>query len=343
LDKLHPTPVQVSFSHLRITKRYYIYTSFVALICLMIGLAAGIFVGFKRGIPFVAQREQWTIGIYTGESPFTFDPAQNKSNPVLTAQDVTDVPAKFVADPFLVEETSTWYLFFEVYNLKTKQGDLAVATSTNTRSWKYEQIVLDEPFHLSYPYVFKWQDDYYLIPESFEANSIRLYKATDFPTKWTFVKTLVEGGDFVDNSIAYFNNRWWLFAATTKNDTLHLFYADDLLGPWQEHPQSPIVEGNTHKARPSGRVLVYQDRLFRYTMDVNPPYGTHQVLAYEITELSPASYAEKLVSEDPVLMANGTGWTAQAMHQIDPHQIGQDEWIASVDGFGKYLVYGLQY
>src|SRR5687768_2245112 len=104
----------------------------------MIGLAAGIFVGIKRGIPFVAQREQWTIGIYTGESPFTFDPAQNKSNPVLTAQDVTDVPGKFVADPFLVEENSTWYLFFEVYNLKTEQGDLAVAISTNTKRWKYE-------------------------------------------------------------------------------------------------------------------------------------------------------------------------------------------------------------
>jgi len=62
-------------------KKYYIYTSIVAL--LMIGLAAGIFVGIKRGVPFVAQKEQWTIGIYTGESPFTFGPAQNKSNPVL--------------------------------------------------------------------------------------------------------------------------------------------------------------------------------------------------------------------------------------------------------------------
>ena len=57
---------------------------------------------------------------------------------------MTDVPGKFVADPFLVEENLTWYLFFEVYNLKTEQGDLAVATSTNTKNWRYEQIVLDE-------------------------------------------------------------------------------------------------------------------------------------------------------------------------------------------------------
>lgn len=324
-------------------KKYYLYTLILAVLCLMVGLAGGIFVGMKRGIPFVAEKEQWTIGIYTGKSPFGFDPAQNKKNPVLKAEDVTDVPAKFVADPFLVKEEATWYLFFEVYNLATNQGDLAVATSKDTRSWSYEQVVLDEAFHLSYPYVFKWKDDYYLIPESFEANSIRLYKADEFPIKWSFVETLVEGGDFVDNSIVYFNDKWWLFAATTSNDTLHLFYADELLGPWREHPQSPIIEGNAHMARPSGRTLVYEDRLFRYTMDVNPPYGTHQVWAYEITELSSTSYTEKRVGENPVLKAHGNGWAAQAMHQIDPVQLGPDQWIAAVDGFGKYLVFGLQY
>ncbi|MDX1521721.1 MAG: hypothetical protein R3264_08845 [Anaerolineae bacterium] len=325
------------------TKKYCILMALVAIICLMIGLAAGIVVGMKRGIPFVAQREQWTIGIYSGESPFVFDPDQNRGNPVLRAEDVTDVPAKFVADPFLMQEDSTWYLFFEVYNLSTQQGDLAVATSTDTRSWNYQQIILDEPFHLSYPYVFKWQGEYYLIPESFEANSIRLYKAADFPTRWTFVETLVEGRDFVDNSIVYFDNKWWLFAATTSNDTLHLYYADDLQGSWQEHPESPIVEQNNHIARPSGRVVIYQGRPYRYTMDVNPPNGTHQVWAFEITELTPTRYAEKRAGEVPVLKPHGTGWTARAMHQIDPHQIEPNRWIASVDGYGKYLVYGLQY
>jgi hypothetical protein len=325
-------------------KKYYIFTALVAVICLTIGLAAGIVVGMKRGIPFVAEREQWTIGIYSGESPFDFPESQQSWwNPVFKAEDVTDVPAKFVADPFLVKEESTWYLFFEVYNLDTEQGDLAVATSTNTRSWTYEQLILDEPFHLSYPYVFKWQDDFYLIPESFEANSIRLYKATDFPTKWEFVETLIEGQDFVDNSIVHFNDRWWIFAATTSNDTLHLFYADDLLGPWQEHPESPIVEHDLHKARSSGRVIVYQNRLFRYTMDVKPDYGTHQVWPYEITDLSPTSYTEKRATDVPVLKAHGDGWTSQAMHQIDPHEIEEGQWIASVDGFGKYLIFGLKY
>jgi hypothetical protein len=317
-------------------KNFYLFSFITATLCLIIGLAGGIFIGTKRGVPFVAEREDWTIGIYEGDSPFHFPASQSRRNPVLTAEDVTDVPAKFVADPFLIHEDETWYLFFEVYNQNTKQGDLAVATSSDASRWQYQQIILDEPFHLSYPYVFKWQDDYYLIPESFEANSIRLYKAM-------FVTTLVDNVERVDNSIVYFNSQWWIFAAPTSNDTLHLYYANDLMGPWREHPDSPIVENNNHISRPSGRVLVYEDQLYRYTMDVNPSVGTHLIWAFEITDISPTTYAETLASEQPILMASGQGWNGNGMHQIDVHQIGPDRWMAAVDGYGKYLVFGLRY
>ena len=324
-------------------KKYSKNTVLLASLFLLFVFTGTLLLWSKRGIPFVAEREQWTIGIYRGKTPFSFDSPLNRFNPVLKAEHVTDVSAKFVADPFLIKEGKTWYLFFEVYNNETKQGDLAVATSNNSWIWHYEQLILDEPFHLSYPYIFKWEDDYYLIPESFEANSIRLYKADSFPTKWSFVTTLVEGKDFVDNSIAYYNNKWWLFASVTSNDTLYLYQADHLSGPWSEHPESPIVENNNHIARSSGRMLVYEDRLYRYTMDVDPPTGTHQILAFEITDISTDRYAEKLVKEEPILMASGSGWNGQAMHQLDPVQVRANSWIASVDGFGEYLIFGWGY
>jgi hypothetical protein len=314
-----------------------------ALICLSLGFIGGMVVGIKRGVPFVTQREQWTIGIYRSNSPFHFNELQGWINPLFRAEDVTDVSAKFVADPFLVKEGDAWNLFFEVYNNETQQGDLAVATSTNTWTWKYEKLILDEPFHLSYPYVFQSDGEYYLIPESFEDNSIRLYKADEFPAKWSFVKTLVEGRDFVDNSIVFYNNKWWLFSSVTSNDKLYLHYADSLTSLWKEHPQSPIVVGDVHKSRPSGRLLVYDGKLYRFTMDIDPPIGTHQVMAYEITEITPTSYSEKLAQQAPVVQASGSGWNGQAMHQLDPVQVDENSWIASVDGFGKYWIFGWQY
>jgi hypothetical protein len=78
-------------------------------------------------------------------------------------------------------------------------------------------------------------------------------------------------------------------------------------------------------------------------MDIAPAVGSHQIMALEITDISPTSYSEKLVSPDPILKASGTGWNLQGMHQIAPVQLAPDEWIASVDGFGKYLVFGLKY
>jgi hypothetical protein len=313
----------------------------LACFCLAVGLVAGMYIGIKRGIPFVSPGgEQWTIGIYRSNSPFHFNTLQGWLNPRFRAQDVTDVPAKFVADPFLIRDGKKWDLFFEVYNNATQQGDLAVATSKNLWKWNYQKVIIDEPFHLSYPYVFKADDGYYLIPESFEANSIRLYKADEFPTKWSFVKTLIEGRDYVDNSIVFFNSKWWLFSSVTSNDKLYLHYADSLLGPWKEHPMSPIVSGDVHKSRPSGRLLVVDGQLYRFTMDVKPPSGTHRVMAYAITDISPTRYAEKLAQDTPVLEPSGSGWNGQAMHQLDPVQVGPNSWVASVDGFGPYMLIG---
>lgn len=126
------------------------------------------------------------------------------------------------------------------------------------------------------------------------------------------------------------------------NDLLRLYYANDLMGPWIEHPKSPIVAGDANIARPGGRVVVFDGRIVRYTQDDDPTYG-NQVRAFEITELTTTSYQEREVSENPILEASGTGWNADGMHHIDPHQIDENRWIACVDGKEEVWVFGLEY
>ena len=166
----------------------------------------GVYVQKMRAIPFAAKEYRWSIGIHIGGSPFGFTSPQTVRNPVLTAKHVTDIPAKFVADPFMIKEGSTWYMFFEVLNARTGHGDIGLATSNDGLSWTYVKVVLDEPFHLAYPHVFKWRSEFYMIPESRPANSIRLYKATDFPTHWSFVGTLLIGA-YADSSIFRYDGK----------------------------------------------------------------------------------------------------------------------------------------
>lgn len=310
---------------------------------MMLSFVIGIYVGKsveKRGIPFIGKQSEWSIGIYTGESPFNFIPYIK--NPVLSAKNVTDIIARDLADPFMIKNKNIWYMFFEVINKKTIHGDIGLALSNDGLHWTYNKIVLDEPFHLSYPYVFKVGKEYYMIPETHEMNSVRLYKAVDFPTQWAFIKTLVEGNKFVDPSIFNFNNMWWLFVSLPSNDVLHLYYAEKLTGPWIKHPMNPIISNNCNTARPGGRVLVFDNRIIRYTQDDCPTYG-NQVRAFEITELTTKSYKEKEVKENPILKAGVSGWNQNGMHHIDPHQIDEKKWIACVDGYKTNVAFGFKF
>ncbi|NIP50546.1 MAG: hypothetical protein GWN76_20390, partial [candidate division Zixibacteria bacterium] len=69
-------------------KRRFVLIIAVAGVCFLIGLAAGIYVGIKRGVPFVTEREQWTIAIYRGDSPLNFPASDNRRWPVLKAEDI---------------------------------------------------------------------------------------------------------------------------------------------------------------------------------------------------------------------------------------------------------------
>jgi hypothetical protein len=280
------------------------------------------------------KKERWSIGIYMGFSPLKIIDSQKIKNPVISRRNITDVRAGFVADPFMLWVNSTWYMFFEILNQKTQRGEIGLATSQNAVDWTYQQIVLAEPFHLSYPYVFEWKNEYYMIPESAQAEAIRLYKASQFPLEWTFIGDIMSGSSFLDSSVFRYADTWWLFTETSSDyrfDTLRLFYSNELLGSWVEHPKSPIVSGNAHIARPGGRVLVMNDKILRYAQDCQPDYGT-QVRAFEISELSATQYYEQELEGGVILAPSGSGWNGSGMHHVDPHLMPDGSWIACVDG-----------
>jgi hypothetical protein len=284
------------------------------------------------------QREDvWSISIYSGGDPFSLKPHPLLArNPALTAADVTGVRADFVADPFIVRHGATWYMFFEALESESRRGIIGLASSDTGLTWHYETIVLREPFHLSYPHVFEWQDAFYMIPESAEASAVRLYRATDFPYQWQFVGELL-AGKYWDPSIVRHEGLWWLFALDeTASLTLH--YASQLQGVWTAHPQSPVVKHSLSVARPGGRVIVYQNKVVRYTQDGTPTYGS-SLRAFQVDEMTTVGYREHEVSTGPVLAGSGKGWNATGMHHADLCQLDDGSWLASVDGNRQRLVF----
>jgi hypothetical protein len=291
-----------------------------------------IYIGAPRPEPV------WSIGIYRGPSPLELAAAE-VAQPVLTAESVSDVGASFVADPFWIRDPHAgapgrWYMFFEVMNWKENVGQIGLATSGDGLRWRYEQIVLSESFHLSYPHVFTAADGVYMMPESFQDNSVRLYRARRFPHDWEHVATILSGGYYADASPFRHGDLWWLFTETGKDsdDTLRLFYADHLYGPWREHPKSPVVRGDASISRPAGRVLVRPRQIVRIAQNCSVEYGT-DVRAIEITRLTRTEYDERPLPIAPILGPSGRGWNASGMHHVDAMQLGENDWLAAVDGW----------
>lgn len=284
--------------------------------------------------PSLRPRQEWSIGIYSGATPLDLVPARRAANPVLSRWDVTDVPALFVADPFMIWIRNAWHMFLEVYNARTRKGEIGLATSSNGWRWKYRRIVLAEDYHLSYPYVFEWNGDCYLVPESHQSGQVRLYRAQRFPYEWSLAGILLDAGCFADSTLVHYSGRWWLLAETNpdyKFDTLRLFFSEKLTGPWQEHPQSPVVTGDPRSARPAGRPVVWNGRLIRFAQDCYPQYGS-RVRAFEIAELTPDRYREVPLGPEPFLAGSGAGWNKSGMHHVDAHPYPGGGWIACVDG-----------
>ncbi len=275
----------------------------------------------------------YAIGLYSGPSPLALSPASGVENPILTYRDITDVATVFVADPFLIRHQGQWLLFFELLNDEIYRGEIGLAVSPDARRWEYRGRVLREPFHLSYPHVFRWRDRYYMTPEMYQQDCVRLYRAEAFPHDWRPVAVLIEDGPVADPSPFRFDDRWWMFTCPRplENDALRLYLADSIEGPWRQHPKSPVLVDDPYNARPAGRVIQYGQRLLRFAQVCHPKYGS-AVRAFEITHLTPTEYREQAIEPAPLEAPAAGAWNRLAMHHIDAHPLDDGSWIAVIDG-----------
>ena len=288
-----------------------------------------------RVLSFRARR--WSIGILTGPSPFTLAEPEPGLNPVLERRDVLDARAELLADPFMIRSGAAWHMLFEAVVLRggARRGEIGHAVSADGLRWRYQGIALREPFHLSYPYVFRHGEEHYLLPEAAASGGVRLYRAAPFPSRWELAATLIEGQGLVDSSIFRHGGRWWILgqsASEPRHATLRLFAADALLGPWREHPRSPVVRADRRIARPAGRVICFGGRLLRFAQDCRDGYGM-RVHALEILRLDAERYEEVECAGNPFLAGTARpGWNRSGMHHVDAHEVSGG-WIACVDGW----------
>jgi hypothetical protein len=214
------------------------------------------------------------------------------------AQVVPNPTGGYFADPFLRATPEGLYCFVEEFRDSSQRGVISVLRLDPTGP-VYLGRVLDEPFHLSFPYMFEYGGELYMAPESHQAKQIRLYKCKSFPLQWELHSVVMDDMAAVDSLIFPAHGTWWMLAGVlpqgdvTRFPEMHLFSAPDpVSGQWQAHPQNPL-RIDPEFAR-NGGLLRQGEKLFRVAQACGfSAYGA-SINISEITHLAPDRYEELL-------------------------------------------------
>ncbi|OIT26619.1 PREDICTED: glycosyltransferase family protein 64 protein C5-like [Nicotiana attenuata] len=330
---------------------------------IILGSICGLYVRFlmtpnvHAGLSAIGCKEDdegsWSIGVFYGDSPFSLKPIEDTNiwrnesaawpvaNPVITcaSASVAGFSSNFVADPFLYVQGDVLYMFFETKNSITMQGDIGVARSTDKgASWEQLGIALDEDWHLSYPYVFDYNGNIYMMPEGRAKGQLRLYRAVKFPMEWTLEKIIMKK-PLVDSFIIPHDGKYWLFGSdhrgigTEYNGQLEIWYSTSPLGPWKPHKKNPIY--NTDKsmgARNGGRPFLFDGYLYRVGQDDGETYG-RRIRLFKVEVLTTNVFKEVEVPLGLKASIKGrNAWNGARSHHLDVQRLSSGEWIGVTDG-----------
>ena len=239
--------------------------------------------------------EQWVL-------LYHFSKSNSISKSLFRFKKITPPKDRFWADPFVVYHDQKYFLFIEELIYKHGLGHISVMELDKSGHYTQPQPVIQEDYHLSYPFILKHEGTYFMLPESKSNKSIDLYKCSSFPNKWTKHMTLMKDIEAVDSTLFYKDDCWWLFAnvvnykgASSLNE-LCLFYSDNLFSDnWTKHPKSPIFS-DASKARPAGKIFEYNGKLYRPSQNCSIRYG-YGLKINRIDVLTKTEYQEETIQE----------------------------------------------
>ena len=268
-------------------------------------------------------RDQWQVAYYVadegeGEEDFRFERLRYLVPP----------KDRFWADPFAVAHEGRYFIFFEEMPFRTNKGHIMAIEVFENGEAGEPQIVIERPYHLSYPFVFDWEGSLYMMPETASNGTIEVYRCEGFPFDWKLHRVVLDNINAYDATLWKGSDRWWMFVNVAEqgadsSDELHLFWGATPLGPWTPHRSNPVVS-DVRSARPAGPLFLRDGVLYRPSQDCSLAYG-HSVLINRVDVLNEDAYRETEIQRI------SPGWRKDILHV---HTLGGSGRLRVID----YLV-----
>jgi len=223
---------------------------------------------------------------------------------------------RYFADPFPFEEGGRTYVFCEEYPYATQKGVISVFTLDASGQTSAPRVVLERPYHLSYPLVFRHAGQIWMTPESSGNRTLDLYRADRFPDRWVLERVLIADVEISDATPFEHAGRWWMTAATNEPgsstwDCLSLFSGAAPIGPWTRAGDRPVLI-DASAARPAGRIVRHGGALWRPAQDCTRGYGSGLALC-RIDELGEGAFRQTVVQR----LAPPVGAPSAGVHTLN--------------------------
>lgn len=233
----------------------------------------------------------WTIGLSQAKVEDIIK--TKKFNPTIKWLKQTKVN-HFYADPFFLPSKNDEYkVLAEDFPFDDYYGKISLLTFDKDFNLTNKKILLDTGSHLSYPFVFRENNEIYVFPESAMSGKLLCYKYNPESESLIFLTEIINK-PILDATILKYKNKYWLFGTLSGKDSLknlHVFFSDKLFGPYNPHPLNP-VKSDVKAARPAGNFIQIDDILYRPSQNGEMEYGK-SITINKITELSEFTFAEE--------------------------------------------------
>ena len=198
--------------------------------------------------------------------------------------------SSYYADPFVITTEKDTYIFFEHYSYKEGKGCIEVVRKS--KNFKRPKVALEEPFHLSYPFVFEHEGKVYCVPETHRANRLILYRFNEKELKLEQECVLMEPLRPVDPTLIHKDGQWHLFMTQKDFPSVKLYHyiANDLKGPYVPDFGNPI-KVDCADARMAGSFFEWDGKLVRPAQECLRYYGT-AVNLNQVTKMSDQGFEE---------------------------------------------------
>lgn len=167
----------------------------------------------------------------------------------------------WMADPFLFEDSGENYIFAELFDKRKSKGVLGYAKLRGNKCGKF-RVCLEEDYHLSFPCLFKKDNEIYMLPEAKESNSVTLYRAIDFPKKWEPCQIICER-PCVDTTPFTYRGRDYYFTTIANEHSTddNLFLIDS------ESGEVTKLLSNNLCLRSAGKIIYDEGQIIRPSQD----------------------------------------------------------------------------